>query len=136
VKYEENVAARFLVACFGTQPEYEPLGRSRPPDFALGSSGFEVRRLNQHVIGGEGEPEGLENISISLARAIARELDQIPYSPTARSYFWGVSFKRPLEQEIRRIVAKIGQDARSLYSSKQHLNGDYRLRRLCHGYSC
>jgi hypothetical protein len=47
MKPEERIASEFLTKHFGKVPTYEPLGQSIPPDFSIGGTAFEVRRLNQ-----------------------------------------------------------------------------------------
>jgi hypothetical protein len=115
VKREEQVAAEFLKKRFAKNPVYEPLGDSTPPDFSIGGTAFEVRRLNQRYVDESGASEGLEQVDIPLNLALHRELSQIPFSDEGSSFFWGSKFSRPLQGKIGRIVSQLAQAAREHY---------------------
>jgi hypothetical protein len=115
VKREEQVAADFLKKRFAKNPVYESLGDNTPPDFSIGGTAFEVRRLNQRYVDESGASEGLEQVDIPLNLALHRELSQIPFSDEGSSFFWGSKFSRPLQGKIGRIVSQLAQAAREHY---------------------
>ncbi len=116
MKREEKAAEEFLKKRFGKQPVYEPLGKSTPPDFSIEETAFEVRRLNQRYFHEDGTNEGLEQIEIPLTRGLHRELSEIPFSQRGGTIFWGLIFKRPLNQEMSSIVSEIAAAAKEYYS--------------------
>lgn len=115
MKPEEKVALSFLRIRFGVEPTYEPLGKSRPPDFAIAKAGFEVRRLNQQYFHADGTNEGLEEVEIPLAMAVQRALKDIPYAGDKGSFFWGLDFRRPLSAPIRDVARTIATQAQEHY---------------------
>jgi hypothetical protein len=117
MKPEERIASEFLTKHFGKMPTYEPLGPSTPPDFSIGGTAFEVRRLNQRFFHEDGTNEGLEQIDIPLNLALRRELSKIPFSPQGGTVFWGSRFRRPLTDERTNIVSQLGRAAREHYSA-------------------
>jgi hypothetical protein len=117
MKNEEKLAEVFLIKQFREKPIYEPLRKGAAPDFCIGRTAFEVRRLNQHYFHNDGRAEGLEQVSYSLNRAIYRELDKIPRSPGVGSFFWGLKFSRPLSASVRKIAKEIGKKASCHYSN-------------------
>ncbi len=117
VKEEERIAAQFLKNRFGVDPTFEPLGQYKPPDFAIGATAFEVRRLNQHYFGEDGEAEALEELYYRLKPAIEGTLDKVPYSEGKGSYFWLLSFARPIKIEFRDVVQDLTRQARAHYDT-------------------
>ena len=115
MKREEQVAVEFLRKRFANNPTYEPLGNSTPPDFSIGGTAFEVRRLNQRYIDESGANQGLEQVDIPLNLALHRELSKIPFSDKGGTFFWGSKFSRPLQERIGRIVSQLAQAAREHY---------------------
>lgn len=115
MKREERIVSEFLQKHFGRTAVYEPLGNDTPPDFSVDSTAFEVRRLNQRYVDEGGASEGLEQVDIPLNLALQRELSKIPFSDEGGSIFWGLKFKRPLEDKMRRIVTQLAQAAREHY---------------------
>jgi hypothetical protein len=122
MKREEQIASAFLKSYFGTDPNYEPLGKSHAPDFCIGATAFEVRRLNQQFFHEDGTAEGLEEVEIKLRRAIGGELAKIPLSPTVGSYFWGMNFARPLKASVSDIAREIAKEALAHYSKGAKVN--------------
>lgn len=116
MKPEERIASEFLTKRFGKIPAYEPLGQSTPPDFSIGGTAFEVRRLNQRFFREDGTNEGLEQVDIPLNRALHRELSKIAFSPQGGTVFWGSKFRRPLEGEMSSIVNQLSAAAHEYYS--------------------
>lgn len=96
-------------------PEYEPLGQSTPPDFSIGGTAFEVRRLNQRFFHEDGTNEGLEQIDIPLNVALRKELSRIPFSTQGGTVLWGSRFRRPLT-DMTKIVTQLTHAARQYYS--------------------
>ena len=117
MKHEEQIAEGFLRTYFREEPTYEPLGKGAPPDFCVGRTAFEVRRLNQRYLHNNGTAEGLEQVSYSLNRAVYGELSAIPLAPHGGSFFWGLNFERPLHTRVAKIAKEIAKRASSHYSS-------------------
>jgi hypothetical protein len=115
MKKEEHIVGEFLKKRFGKNPVYEPLGNSKPPDFSIDGTAFEVRRLNQRYLDETGASEGLEQVDIPLNYALKSELSKIAFSNEGGSFFWGSRFKRPLEEKMGRIVSQLVQAAKSHY---------------------
>jgi hypothetical protein len=115
MKPEERITSEFLTMHFGEVPTYEPLGQSIPPDFSIGGTAFEVRRLNQRFFREDGTNEGLEQIDIPLNLALRRELSKIQFSPQGGTVFWGSRFRRPLA-DMTNTVNQLAQAARQYYS--------------------
>lgn len=115
MKPEEKIAELFLVRRFGIAPVYEPLGRSRPPDFSIDGTAFEVRRLNQQFSAKDGVSEGLEEVSFPLEGAVRSELDQIPFSSEVGSLFYILSYERPLFSSVSKIAKEIARRAHASY---------------------
>lgn len=115
MKYEEKIAAAFLNTIFNKEATYEPLGKSIPPDFSIGGTAFEVRRLNENFIHPDGKAEGIEELSFQINRAVYGELGKIPFSPSVGSFFVGLSYARPLRDSASRIAKKLAAKARSHY---------------------
>lgn len=116
MKREEEIVRLFLVGTFGTEPIYEPLGKSTPPDFAIGKTAFEVRRLNQGFVDESGNVQGLEEVDYRLRRALKMELDKIPVLPEQDSFHLTADFERPLRQ-VGEIAREIAGEARLHYSA-------------------
>jgi hypothetical protein len=119
MKPEEKSAFNFLKSRLGVEPTYEPLGKSRPPDFAVAKSAFEVRRLNQRYFHQDGTNEGLEELEIPLAMAVRRELSQVPFAEDKGSFFWGLDFRRPLSARVPEVARAIATRAQGHYLSGQ-----------------
>jgi hypothetical protein len=117
MKYEELVVRDFLVRRFQREPLREPLGTSTAPDFAIGKTAFEVRRLNQQYVNPDGSVEGLEKVDFSLTRALVSELDKIDFRRDTGSFFVTVSFLRPLHSKVGKIARVLAREARSYYST-------------------
>jgi hypothetical protein len=115
MKPEERIASEFLRRHFNKAPTYEPFGQSTPPDFSIGGTAFEVRRLNQRFFHEDGTNEGLEQIDIPLNVALRRELSRIPFSAQGGTVLWGSRFRRPLA-DMTNIVNQLAQAARQYYS--------------------
>lgn len=115
MKPEEQVASAFLGNYFKREPRYEPLGKSTPPDFSIGGTAFEVRRLNQRYFREDGTNEGLEQVDIPLNLALHRELSKVPFSKEGGTIFWGSKFKRPLSTDVKQIVKQLATAAREYY---------------------
>jgi hypothetical protein len=116
MKREEQIANTFLKEYFGKLPIYEPLGKSVPPDFGIGTTAFEVRRLNQQFFSEDGTAEGLEQVEFKLMKAIRGELAKIPLSPAVGSYFGGVHYERPLNAGVGEIAREVAKEAFAHYS--------------------
>jgi hypothetical protein len=123
MKPEEESAAKFLNIRFKAEPVYEPLGASKPPDFAIGRTAFEVRRLNQRYFHGDGTHEALEHIDFRLGGAIYGEFSKIAFSEERGTFFWGLDFKRPLQDEPGSIARQLAKTAREYYggTSREHI---------------
>jgi hypothetical protein len=115
MKPEERIASEFLTEHFGKMPTYEPLGQSTAPDFSIGGTAFEARRLNQRFFHEDGTNEGLEQTDIPLNLALHRELSKIPFSDQGGTIWWGSRFRRPLTDEMKNIVNQLGAAAREYY---------------------
>lgn len=115
MKYEEKIASTFLKTIFDKEATYEPLGRSTPPDFSIDGTAFEVRRLNENFVNPDGKAEGIEELSFQISRAVYGELGKIPFSPSAGSFFVGLSYARPLRGSASRIAKELAGKARSYY---------------------
>lgn len=115
MKREERVASEFLTRHFGKTPVYEPLGKSTAPDFSIGPTAFEVRRLNQRFFHEDGSNEGLEQVDIPLNLALHKELSKIPFSDQVGTVFWASRIKRPLTGGVRSIVNQLAAGARDYY---------------------
>ena len=116
MKSEECAAKIFLAARYGSDPIYEPLGPGKPPDFSVDKNAYEVRRLNERHTASP-SVEGLEQIAISLSRAVREQLGQIPFSSEKGSWVWSVRFRRPLAKSCWVIAKEIGRQATGFYSS-------------------
>ncbi len=116
MKREEESALKFLRNRFGKEPTYEPLGKDTTPDFSIGGTAFEVRRLNQRFFRADGSNEGLEQIDIRLSVAVRRELGKIEFLDEAGSFWWGLKFRRPLSGQARDIARQLAQAARQHYA--------------------
>jgi len=114
MKPEEQSARKFLTEPFGKDPRYEPRGAGTPPDFCIDRAAFEVRRLNQRYFRKDGSNEGLEQTDYRLNLAVRNELAKIPLSNGRGSFFWILSFRRPLKN-YGRIAARLGRAARDHY---------------------
>jgi hypothetical protein len=115
MKPEETIARTFLETYFRKDPLYEPLGRSLVPDFSIDSTAFEVRRLNQNYVCDDGRTEGLERVSYSLNTAVRGELSKIQFRPAVGSFYWSISYERPLRAEVGIIAKEIARVAASCY---------------------
>jgi hypothetical protein len=115
MKREEKIANDFLRAHFTCDPIYEPLGKSKPPDFAIGTTAFEVRRLNESFKHKDGRTEDLDQASYRLASAIRGELAKIDFHLEAGSFFWGLSFERPLPPRLGKTARELATKARAHY---------------------
>jgi len=115
MKPEERIASEFLTKHFSRMPTYEPLGQSTPPDFSIGETAFEVRRLNQRFLNKDGVNEGLEQIDIPLNIALRRELSRIPFSAQGGTVLWGSRFRRPLT-DMTTVVNQLAHAAQQYYS--------------------
>ena len=85
MKLEEEFVERYLKAQGYKSIVFEPLGKSKPPDFEIFDNiGIEVRRLNKHIsINGKSQPvEDLKFVLIPKFEKILRDLDnpELPYS--------------------------------------------------------
>src|SRR5260221_9403849 len=107
MKREEKIAYEFLTKHFGKEPRYEPLGKSTAPDFALASTAFEVRRLNQRYFHDDGEHEPLEEVDFRLNRAVRETLAKTPFTDEGGSFCWGLKFRRPLQSEPGKIAKRL-----------------------------
>ena len=94
MKREEKIAEAFLKGYFQEDPIYEPLRKSAPPDFCIGRTAFEVRRLNQNYVYKDGTPEGLEQVSHSLNRAVSIGNLVRSHSRHGGSFFWGLELMK------------------------------------------
>lgn len=117
MKYEERIASRFINSRFRRAPIYEPCGESTPPDFSIGRTAFEVRRLNENFIDKDGHAEGLEAASHSLNRAVFGELGKIPFQPSTGSFFVGLNYARPLQVKPSKIARELAKAAQPHYSA-------------------
>jgi hypothetical protein len=115
MKEEEKCARKFLMERLGKEPTYEPCGQYTPPDFAVGRTAFEVRRLNQRFFGRDGSIEGLEQVEHQLLRAMTKVLSRIPFTDEGGTFFWMINFKRPLAAEARTIAKQLGQAGQDYY---------------------
>jgi hypothetical protein len=115
MKDEEKFARKFLMERFGQEPIYEPCGPYSPPDFALGRTAFEVRRLNQRFFAPDGSIEGLEQVEHQLLRAVTKALARISFTDEGGTFFWMVNFRRPLAAEAKTIAKQLAQAAREYY---------------------
>jgi hypothetical protein len=115
MKREEQIAYEFLTKCFGEEPRYEPLGKSTAPDFAIASTAFEVRRLNQRYFNEDGSNEPLEDADFRLNRAVRETLAKTPFTNEGGSFRWGLKFKRPLKDEPGKIAKRLADVARDYY---------------------
>jgi hypothetical protein len=115
MKPEEKSAATFLLGRFKAEPVYEPLGRNRAPDFSIGQTAFEVRRLNQRYFHEDGSEEALEYIDYRLSGAVYGELSKIPFSRERGTFFWGLDFQRPIHDEPGNIAREFARIARRYY---------------------
>ncbi|MGA3294268.1 MAG: hypothetical protein ABSE45_09850 [Candidatus Acidiferrales bacterium] len=116
MKREEQSARKFLAVRFGTEPTYEPLGKYKPPDFSIGRTAFEVRRLNQRFFRADGSNEGLEQVLIPLSRAVDSALARIRFSDEHGSFWWSLDFSRPLSGEPGDIARQLAKAARGHYA--------------------
>jgi hypothetical protein len=116
MKREERIAEAFLRSHFGLQPIHEPLGRSAPPDFCIDKTAFEARRLNENIINKDGKAEGVERTSVSLDKAVFGELEKIPFSRDAGSFYVGLKYSRPLHAKPSKIARELAKKARLYYS--------------------
>jgi hypothetical protein len=116
MKREEKSALKFLRNRFGKEPTYEPLGKDTTPDFSIGGTAFEVRRLNQRFFRADGSNEGLEQIDIRLSVAVRRELGKIEFLDEAGSFWWGLKFRRPLAGRVRDIARQLAREALRHYA--------------------
>lgn len=114
MKREEKIADSFLKERFGQEPAYEPLGENTAPDFSIGRTAFEVRRLNQ-IHADNGTAESLERAAYPLETALRGELSKIPFSSEIGSFFWGLRFERPLRSAVGKIAREIAREARVHY---------------------
>ncbi|HEV2177319.1 MAG TPA: hypothetical protein VGW33_08975 [Terriglobia bacterium] len=117
MKREEKVAKVFLKAFFGTEPIYEPLGKGTAPDFSIGTTAFEVRRLNQQHVSENGTTEGLEQVEHPLSEAVSGELNKVSFSQQRGTFYWGLGYKRPLQAKPGQIARALAQQAASHYAS-------------------
>lgn len=116
MKAEEQIAETFLMKCFGEKPIFEPLGYRKAPDFCIGPSAFEVRRLNQQYSGRDGsKSEGLEQASYALLEAVDGELSKIEFLGSEQCFFWSLRFKRPLPDAPGKIARKLASAIRYQY---------------------
>jgi len=115
VKREEECAAKFLKTRFNAEPIYEPLGTNTAPDFAVGQIAFEVRRLNQRYVRQDGTDEPLEETDYRLNWAVYGEFRKIPFSERRGTFFWGLDFRRPLQEEPGKIARRLAELARNYY---------------------
>jgi hypothetical protein len=117
VKREEETALKFLQRYYGTEPIHEPLGACTTPDFSIGTTAFEVRRLNQHYFHDDGSAEPLEELRFRLFRILDQELGRIESLSERGSFFWELGFNRPLSIEVRSIAKRLATMARQYYEA-------------------
>ncbi|MEO8596589.1 MAG: hypothetical protein ABI759_24945 [Candidatus Solibacter sp.] len=106
----ETLARDYFVHLGFDRIEYEPQGRSKPPDFLLdGRIAVEVRRLNQieTQLQATGKPRGLEEIAIPLCNTIEDLLPSFG-GPTAQSWYVFIRYGRPVPSK-RDLVGAVRQ---------------------------
>jgi hypothetical protein len=115
---EERVAERFLTNTTNKRPVYEPRGESTFPDFAIGTTAIEVRRLNvNYEI--NGKIIGAGNSAISLKRALKREIENIVGDPKIGTMRIYVAYRRPIGR-IAKLMREARATLRSAYSENHH----------------
>jgi hypothetical protein len=117
MKIEEQSASSFLSSCFSVEPTYEPLGRSKPPDFSIRNMAFEVRRLNESFTRADGSVEGHEELERRLNKAVTSELGKIPFSRELGSFVVMLRYSRKRKIEPAKIGRALAKKAGAHYSS-------------------
>jgi len=92
---EEQIAETYLKSLGFRDVIFEPDGNI-PPDFSLdGTTGVEVRRLNQHFFTKD-EVRGLEETRIPLFGLLESSLGELDSLYKGRSYWVSIRFRRPV----------------------------------------
>ena len=100
---EERLAKAHLESIQNEQVVFEPLGETAIPDFGLGDHiGVEVRRLNENYFC-VGRVEGLEQVEISVWRALNEAIRSFEGTPSKRSYWVMIEFERPLGKTGKKL---------------------------------
>lgn len=99
---EEQITLEYLRARYGENAVPVP-PHEDPPDILVNSTiAVEVRRLNQYYFE-YGEPEGLENLSISLEHTFEEVLRSFDDLYNGQSYWVFIDYQRPFKSDFRRI---------------------------------
>jgi hypothetical protein len=106
MKAEEKIAKNYLEGLDLGSVQFEPDGNI-PPDFSVGTSiGVEVRRLNQNYFG-DGDPEGLEELSFPRWKLLHKALSQFDDQFDGKSYLVSVRYGRPSKATGRETAKAI-----------------------------
>lgn len=117
MNHEEQITLKYLQALYGENvlpvPKHED-----PPDILINSTiAVEVRRLNQHFFN-KGEPEGLENLSFALERALKEVLISFINIYDKTSYWVYIEYQRPLKSDLHRIKREMKLALQDFLNSK------------------
>jgi len=106
MKVEEKIAGDCLGRLRLGTVQFEPDGNI-PPDFSVGDSiAVEVRRLNQNYFG-DGDPEGLEELSFPRRKLLRRALSEFDDRFDGKSYLVYVIYGRPSKATGREMAKYI-----------------------------
>ena len=115
---EEQIVLEYLKIQYGNSVTPMPKHKD-PPDILVNSIiAVEVRRLNQHFFEDE-EPEGLENLSVSLERAFEEVLKSFDNLYTGKSYCVFIDYQRPLKSDFRKIKKEMKQALQNFLDLKE-----------------
>jgi hypothetical protein len=108
MKREEKVTLEYLKIQHGNNVFPMPKHKD-PPDILVNSTiAVEVRRLNQHFFE-EGDPEGLDNLSIPLQQAFEEVLKSFEDLFKGKSYWVSIDYQRPLKSDLRNVKKEMKQ---------------------------
>ena len=104
---EEQLAKAYLESLQAGEVVFEPLGKTKIPDFSLANQiGVEVRRLNENYFG-ESQTEGLEQVDRPIWKALNETLASFEGKKSPRSYWVMIEFERPLDLKGKQLRSAI-----------------------------
>ncbi len=104
MKQEERKVREFLINQGYNSIMFEPLGKSKPPDFLIeGNIGIEVRRLNKHIKTNE-SIEPIENLQYKFVPKFKQILKELENTDLPYSIYVSLNYKRPIKITNRLLL--------------------------------
>jgi hypothetical protein len=97
MNHDEKIAYEFLKARNSENIEFEPLGKSQPPDFSINDNiAIEVRRLNKLVPIGD-NLEAIEKLRYKFEPKLCKLIDKLRIPDQNYSVIVSIGYERPLK---------------------------------------